>query len=200
MVTPGETAAATAQSTFTNNLTSVDLQIIKIDETTREQSTPTKLQGAQFQLFKYTVSDGSSTGSYTVYPNESDSVKTTDTNGALSFEGLPDGQYKISEKKPPDGYLKTGNNDIYFDIVQGTLTRYGSEYSGSERDPADAITGEANMITYESDNHAFIVGNTPGTELPKTGGIGTTLFTALGGLMMGTAGAILTLRKKKTKA
>ena len=34
-------------------------------------------------------------------------------------------------------------------------------------------------------------------ELPSTGGIGTTLFTALGGLMTATAGAILTIRRKK---
>ena len=36
-------------------------------------------------------------------------------------------------------------------------------------------------------------------ELPQTGGIGTTLFTALGGLMTVTAGAILTMRRGKRK-
>ena len=41
--------------------------------------------------------------------------------------------------------------------------------------------------------------NTPmsGVELPQTGGIGTALFTAVGGLMTVTAGAILTIRRKK---
>ena len=47
--------------------------------------------------------------------------------------------------------------------------------------------------------------NTPegGYELPSTGGMGTTLFTALGGLMTATAGAILTLtahRRRKQHA
>ena len=36
--------------------------------------------------------------------------------------------------------------------------------------------------------------NDTGVELPNTGGIGTTLFTALGGLMTATAGAILTMK------
>ncbi|MBQ7437914.1 MAG: LPXTG cell wall anchor domain-containing protein [Oscillospiraceae bacterium] len=38
------------------------------------------------------------------------------------------------------------------------------------------------------------------TQLPQTGGIGTTLFTALGGLMTAMAGAILTLRRKRKTA
>ncbi len=49
----------------------------------------------------------------------------------------------------------------------------------------------------------YKVGNIPGTQLPMTGGIGTTLFTALGGLMTATAGAILTLtahRRRKQHA
>ena len=36
-----------------------------------------------------------------------------------------------------------------------------------------------------------------GVQLPNTGGAGTTLFTALGGLMTATAGAILTLRRRR---
>ena len=43
-------------------------------------------------------------------------------------------------------------------------------------------------------NATFTVENTPGTQLPQTGGIGTTLFTALGSIMTATAGAILTIK------
>ena len=41
------------------------------------------------------------------------------------------------------------------------------------------------------------VGNTAGTALPQTGGPGAALYGLLGGLMAVTAGALLTLRRKK---
>ena len=42
-------------------------------------------------------------------------------------------------------------------------------------------------------------GNYPGAELPKSGGAGTALYTTLGAILSGTAGAILLLsRRKKT--
>ena len=46
-----------------------------------------------------------------------------------------------------------------------------------------------------------IVVNTPegGYELPSTGGIGTTLFTALGGLMTARAGTILTMKSYRRR-
>lgn len=46
-------------------------------------------------------------------------------------------------------------------------------------------------------NATFTVQNTPGVQLPQTGGTGTTLFMALGGLLTVTAGVILTIRRKK---
>ena len=51
----------------------------------------------------------------------------------------------------------------------------------------------------ETDNAKATVENTSGTALPQTGGIGTTLFTVLGGLMTVAAGAILTMRRGKRK-
>ena len=44
------------------------------------------------------------------------------------------------------------------------------------------------------------VWNNPGVELPSTGGPGTALFTAIGGIMTAMAGAILTLKKRKEHA
>jgi len=57
-------------------------------------------------------------------------------------------------------------------------------------DPDTTEVNEAKAAT----NASFTVKNEPGTTLPQTGGIGTTLFTALGGLMTATAGAILTIK------
>ena len=199
-VTAGDSEAARpdAAVTFTNNKSLIDLTIIKIDETTRGAASQTKLPSAEFQLFKYTVSGTSS--SYTAYPNLDESKQTTSTEGdsfgTLTFGNLPDGQYKISETVPPAGYLKVENNDIYFDIVSGAITRYDKGVNEADRAVIEEDRNTAN-ITYSKIDKSFTVGNIPGAALPQTGGIGTTLFTALGGLMTATAGAILTIRWKR---
>ena len=53
--------------------------------------------------------------------------------------------------------------------------------------------------TDETRNTEFSIGNTPGTALPQTGGHGTTLFTAIGGFMTATAGAVLALASRRRK-
>ena len=203
-VTAGDTKAeqAGASVSYTNDKTFVDIKIIKIDETTREAASQTKLPSAEFQLFKYTVSGTSS--SYTVYPNLDGSKQTTssiegDSFGTLTFGNLPDGQYKISETVPPAGYLKVENNDIYFDIVSGAITRYDKGVNEADRAVIEEDRNTAN-ITYSKIDKSFTVGNIPGAALPQTDGCGTALFTALGGLMTSMAGAILTIRRKRKPA
>ena len=56
------------------------------------------------------------------------------------------------------------------------------------------------LVSYDQETNTFTVINEAGVALPQTGGIGTTLFTALGGLMTATAGAILTIRRKRKTA
>ena len=58
---------------------------------------------------------------------------------------------------------------------------------------------EADKIQFANETNTFTVGNTPGTALPQTGGIGTTLFTALGGLMTATAGAMVTMKSYRRR-
>ena len=81
----------------------------------------------------------------------------------------------------------------YF-VTEAALPGYSTRYeSRSDVTPDAAIT----LLPYALNRGTII--NTPegGYELPETGGIGTALFTALGGLMTATAGAVLTLRKKR---
>ena len=160
-------------------------------------------------MSKYTINPEGKAGSYTVYPNQEGSIKTTisetgDSYGTLTFTGLPDGQYKITETKAPAGYVKLNNNDIYFDIVKGELKRYKTAYTGAARVSTDEIPGSTKEldITYEkvngSNNVDFTVGNTPGKALPNTGGPGTNLIYLLGMMLLSFAGVgTLFLRKKQ---
>ena len=184
--TPPALLTLLATNTLEGYENTLDISIIKIDETSRTDSSQTKLPNATFTLYKYTVPTGSSTGDYTVYPDESSSQKTTGSEegsnyGTLTFAGLPDGQYKLSETEPPDGYVKLEDNDIYFDIVNGVLQRYNGAYTGTARSSQDEIaeSDEVVNVTYAKAGAAFTVGNEPGVELPHTGGLGTRLYTIL---------------------
>ena len=57
-------------------------------------------------------------------------------------------------------------------------------------------------VSYIKGNHdaTFTVGNTPGSELPSTGGPGTNLFYLFGILLTGFAGTGLAMRKRRVAA
>ena len=65
----------------------------------------------------------------------------------------------------------------------GTITQFTVTGQGTEDDP-----------------YVVMITNSSGYELPQTGGRGTALFTAVGALLSGTAGAILTLKRRKEHA
>ena len=70
-------------------------------------------------------------------------------------------------------------------------------------DNAEDLTHGRIVSSSENEIIYYRIINNPGVELPQTGGIGTTLFTDLGGLMTVTAGAILSLtayRRRKQHA
>ena len=153
-------------------------------------------------MYRYSVPVGGSTGTYTVYPNDVDSEKTTsgtegDGYGTLMYESLPDGHYKISEIESPAGYVKTQNNDFYFDIVNGVITRYDKGYRET---PRTEILEETNDITYSKSEKTFTVGNTPGVALPSTGGPGTNLLYLLGSMLIMLASAVLIVQGRKKRA
>ena len=78
---------------------------------------------------------------------------------------------------------------IYFTIgVDGTVT--WTNEAGEE------ITSQS-MVEYTSNTNTFTVGNTPGVELPATGGPGTAFYTASGLILLLGASLWLMLRRRK---
>jgi len=108
----------------------------------------------------------------------------------FSFEGLDDGEYKLVETAAPAGYNKI--EDQVFNIVadhkDGTLeliSLNGVRVSGTIELSHDVATGTLSTT----------IVNEKGATLPSTGGIGTTIFYVLGGVLA--CGAVVLLITQK---
>ncbi|MDO5400559.1 MAG: SpaH/EbpB family LPXTG-anchored major pilin [Eubacteriales bacterium] len=99
---------------------------------------------------------------------------TTPENGKFTLKGLDAGTYYLHEIKAPDGYNK----------LAGPVT-----ITIDENGKVNATTDEPNGV------EEVKVLNQSGTELPSTGGVGTTLFYIFGGILM--VGAVVLLITKK---
>ena len=112
-----------------------------------------------------------------------------DADGKTDFQlnSLDNGDfYSLIETKAPDGYILLKDPVKVF-VTAGVVSCV--QYDN----------GAAQNATKRADSEVLelIITNNPGVELPSTGGRGTALFTAIGAILSGTAGAILTLRKRK---
>ncbi|MBP1536252.1 MAG: isopeptide-forming domain-containing fimbrial protein [Ruminococcus sp.] len=115
----------------------------------------------------------------------------TNAGGYLSFAGLDAGTYTITELEAPEGYNKLT------DTITVTLS---AEYI-----PADnrfVWTCKMGNTTVDSQTEGcyhFQVANNKGATLPGTGGMGTTIFYVVGGLLIVCAGALLVTKIRMGK-
>ena len=138
------------------------------------------LEGAAFELFKKVDGEWVSLGE-----------GAGDDPTSFAWEGIDDGEYKLHETKTPDGYNSV--DDIEFTV--------SADHDIEADDPAlnsleggDKFTGDVNAGSVTTD-----IENKQGSTLPSTGGIGTTIFYVLGGLLVAFA-AILLITKKRMGA
>lgn len=129
-------------------------------------------------------------------------ILTSDENGLFNIAGLDDGTYFLREIQAPNGYNLL-EADVQLDIAATTAN--GQEWDG---DPATALEGlnmTFNVVDAEevpAEVEGVLVGgtvgitveNNQGATLPETGGIGTTLFYIIGGLLVVGAGILLVVR------
>ena len=120
----------------------------------------------------------------------------------FSFNGLDDGKYRIVETKAPDGYNKI--DDIYFTVTaehdvladDPKLTKLEATQTEADLEAGEIATFD---VVLKDGAISTDVVNEAGVELPETGGMGTTLFYVIGGLLVAGA-AILLITKKRMSA
>lgn len=142
------------------------------------------LNGAAFKLEKKTGTDAwTFVKEYTV---DEDHPRNT-----FEFTGLDDGTYKLTETVTPTGYNTIV--PIEFEII--------AEHSVTHDDPILVSLTAPSGFEANLDNGSLTtnVENKAGTQLPTTGGIGTTLFYVIGSVLV-LAAVVLLVTKKRMNA
>lgn len=181
-----------------------EFNVKKIDET------GSVLNGAMFELYtdkecteanimKFVKDNEKNT--YRLAEAGETNVVTTISAGQAKVEGLAAGTYYLKETVAPDGYNKLVK-PVKIEIKENLNTNENSKYhkqafdnDGNRIDPTIVINNE----NLPDVNGEFIleVVNKTGTELPSTGGIGTTIFYAVGSVLILAAVIVLMIKKRK---
>ena len=123
-------------------------------------------------------------------------ILTSAADGIFKIAGLDDGTYYLREIQAPAGY------NLLEEDVQLVITADTKNVQDWAGDPGQALTalnirvndGELQPGNTETGIVNVTVANNQGATLPETGGMGTTLFYIIGGLLVVGAGVLLVVR------
>lgn len=176
----------------------------ELDTTKVDGEDNTKLPNAEFKLKnsegKWVTVDSAGKVTGWVEGEDNGSTLKSDEQGLFKVIGLDDGTYYLKETKAPDGYNELKNE---IEIVITAATSNGQNWDGT---PANALTkldvtagGKAGTGNTNSGIAGITVENNKGATLPETGGIGTTIFYVVGGILVIGAAVLLITRRRMNK-
>ena len=153
------------------------------------------LSGAKFILYRmagdtkeYAKLTNGRIAGWVANKDDATTLETFST-GDISIEGLNEGIYYLEETEAPAGYNKLTKP------IEVKITAT----------PDANATGVSETVEYRNENDSAYtpatnatvkVLNEAGTQLPSTGGIGTTIFYVIGGGLMAVAAVLLVTKKR----
>ncbi len=130
--------------------------------------------------------------------------KTTGADGFIDFVGLGEGEYVLTETITPAGYntIKPIKFTITFNApekVESDETRCSWTFTQITDDNQYLSETVFSGDTVNIASAAMGVINKSGSTLPSTGGIGTTIFYIIGGILVVGAAILLVTKKRMSK-
>lgn len=163
------------------------------------------LPGAVFEFPFYVEVDADTDGAYiyagTTAKEGLTNRITTPASGVIVVKGVASGSYTITEFKAPDGYNK----------LTGPVTVVAKKTGATSTHTTVYLDENGNITNTETEKDvkvdianiaatAVVVVNKAGTELPSTGGMGTTVFYVLGSILVLGAVVLLVTKKRMSDA
>jgi len=166
------------------------------------------LAGATFQFPFYVKATPDADGAY-IYAGTTageglTNTITTPADGQIFVKGLESGEkVTITETAAPAGYNKLTAPVEVTPVKTGSTTTNVTVYLDENGNIVETQTETTTTVMVTSDKiaaTAIVVVNKAGTELPSTGGMGTTLFYIVGGIMVLAAVVLLVTKKRMASA
>lgn len=174
----------------------------KVDENTKP------LEGAAFKLEKLIKGEEGTDDTWSTIKE----FTVEDGKTSFDFKGLDDGRYRLVETATPAGYNTIA--DVYFKITAThdeasddpklkTLEVVATDENGNSLTGDNVTKFTVQMTETEpktpTGNISTDIVNQSGSTLPSTGGIGTTIFYIIGGILVVGAAILLVTKKRMGK-
>ena len=164
------------------------------------------LPGAVFQFPFYVKSTADANGAY-IYAGTTAGAGltnqiTTPDSGVIVVKGVKSGSYEITEVTAPAGYNKLTAPVTVQAVKTSSTSTHTTVYLDKDGNVVDVSAKEIE-VKVDIDTiaaTAVVVVNKAGTELPSTGGMGTTVFYVLGAVLVMGAVVLLVTKKRMSDA
>ena len=164
------------------------------------------LPGAVFEFPFYVKSTADANGAY-IYAGTTAGAGltnqiTTPDSGVIVVKGVKSGSYEITEVTAPAGYNKLTAPVTVQAVKTSSTSTHTTVYLDKDGNVVDVSAKEIE-VKVDIDTiaaTAVVVVNKAGTELPSTGGMGTTVFYVLGTVLVLGAVVLLVTKKRMSDA